>query len=134
MHRYGLFDAGFDFGAQLPPRTGTPPLPFLHDYAVERGFAAVGPQTLYTPQTGFGWAGTYGLVATAAPKMDGKTLRGSAPRPEALPQEPLYQDFVTRHPAAGYDNATFLVDLPDGAYEVTVILGDRSARRATTAR
>ena len=127
LHRYGLFDAGFDFGAQLPPRTGTPPLPFLHDYAVERGFAAVGPQTLYTPQTGFGWGGTYGLVATAAPKMDGKTLRGSAPRPEALPQEPLYQDFVTRHPAAGYDNATFLVDLPDGEYEVTVILGDRSA-------
>ena len=36
--RYGHFDLGFDFGAQLPPRTGTPPLPYLHDYPTERRF------------------------------------------------------------------------------------------------
>lgn len=127
FRRYGLFDRGFDFGGQLPPRTGTPPLPFLHDYAVERRFTGVGPQTLYTPETGFGWGGTYGLLATAAPTMDGKTLRAAAPKPEHLPREALYCDFVHRHPAAPYDNASFLVDLPNGEYEVTTILADRSA-------
>ncbi|HEU5315331.1 MAG TPA: hypothetical protein VFX49_04435, partial [Chloroflexota bacterium] len=125
--RYGLFDAAFDFGPQLSNRTGTPPLPYLHDQTVERRFAAVGPQTLYSPERGFGWGGTYGLVAGEGPKLDGKTLRASGPRPAALPLEPLYSDFVGRHPAAPYDNATFLVDLPNGEYEITAILADRSA-------
>ncbi|HEX2325270.1 MAG TPA: hypothetical protein VHQ00_07705, partial [Chloroflexota bacterium] len=138
--RYGHFDLGFDFGAQLPPRTGTPPLPYLHDYPTERRFLPVGPQTLYSPHTGYGWGGTYGLLATAFPRIDGKTLRASAPHPTVLPTRPagstphptvlptqaLYADFVHRHPAAGYDNATFLVDLPNGDYEVTVVLADRS--------
>ncbi len=138
--RYGHFDLGFDFGAQLPPRTGTPPLPYLHDYPTERRFLPVGPQTLYSPHTGYGWGGTYGLLATPFPRIDGKTLRASAPHPTDLPTRPagsrpppaalptqaLYADFVHRHPAAGYDNATFLVDLPNGDYEVTIVLADRS--------
>jgi hypothetical protein len=127
FHHYGLFDLGFDFGAQLPPRTGTPPMPYLHDYSVERRFTGIGPQTLYSPATGYGWGGTYGLVAAEAPPFDGKTLRAAAPKPAALPREALYCDFVYRHPAAAYDNATFLVDLGNGEYEVVVILADRSA-------
>ena len=86
--RYGHFDLGFDFGAQLPPRTGTPPLPYLHDYSTERRFLPVGPQTLYSPHTGYGWGGTYGLLATAFPRIDGKTLRASAPHPTPLPSRP----------------------------------------------
>ncbi len=83
--RYGHFDLGFDFGAQLPPRTGTPPLPYLHDYSTERRFLPVGPQTLYSPHPGYGWGGTYGLLATAFPRIDGKTLRASAPHPTRSP-------------------------------------------------
>jgi len=124
--RYGLFDTGFDFGPQLSNRTGTPPLPFLHDHSVERRFKHVGPQTLYTPERGYGWGGTYGLVAAEGPKVDSKTLRASGPRPAQLPREPLYTDHIGRHPSAPYDNATFLVDLPNGAYEVTVVMADRS--------
>jgi hypothetical protein len=127
LREYGLFDLGFDFGQQLPPRTGIPPIPYLHDYSVERRFAGVGPQSLYDPARGWGWGITSGLLATEAPKCDGKTLRASGPRPATLPREPLYCDFVSRHAAAPYDNGTFLVDLPNGDYDVVVILADRSA-------
>ena len=124
--RYGLFDVAFDFGGQLPQRTGTPPLPFMHDYAVERRFTAVGPQTLYTPERGYGWGGTYGLVAAEAPKVDSKTLRASARARRATararllrlrrapPGRPLRQRHVPCRP-------------PGRRYEVTAILADRSA-------
>lgn len=124
--RYGLFDLAFDFGPQLSNRTGTPPLPFLHDHTVERRFKPVGPQTLYSPERGYGWGGTYGLVAAEGPKLDSKTLRASGPRPAQLPREPLFSDHIGRHPAAPYDNATFLVDLPNGEYQATIVLADRS--------
>ncbi|MBI3971810.1 MAG: hypothetical protein HY332_11025 [Chloroflexi bacterium] len=130
FQRYGLFDYGFDFGGALPPRTGSPPMPYLHDYRVERRFIGVSPQSLYAPETGWGWGVTYGLVATEAPKIPGGTLRAASPHPAGLPREALYRDFVGRDPAAPYDKATFVVDLPDSDYDVCVILADRSVAPA----
>ena len=128
FRRYGLFDYAFDFGAAQTGRRSTPPMPYLDDYAVERRFTAVGPKSVYEDTVGWGWAGTYGKSAREAPAPGGGTLRAAVPNPKDLPREPLYSDFVLRHPAANYDNATFFVDVPDGDYEVVVILADRSAQ------
>ena len=128
FRRYGLFDYAFDFGAAQTGRRSTPPMPYLDDYAVERRFTAVGPKSVYEDTVGWGWAGTYGKSARETPAPGGGTLRAAVPNPKDLPREPLYSDFVLRHPAANYDNATFFVDVPDGDYEVVVILADRSAQ------
>ncbi|MDH7571564.1 MAG: hypothetical protein QHJ73_18460, partial [Armatimonadota bacterium] len=79
----------FDFGP-----TGTPPL---------RGFVRVSPETLYTPQRG------YGL-------KDARVWRAF----DVLQPDPLYQTFVC------IESGGFALDLPNGRYHVFVNLDSPS--------
>ena len=137
--RYGHFDLGFDFGAQLPPAPGRPPCP-TSTITPPSGASspwAPRPSTPPTPATAGG-----APTASSPPPSPASTARPSAPPPltprpprpasrlgsppQPSPPRPSTPTSCTATPAAGYDNATFLVDLPNGDYEVTVVLADRS--------
>jgi hypothetical protein len=125
--RYGLFDYGFDFGPPPAPRTSYWVQAIVSDYVVERRFTGVFTDTLYTPERGYGWHASRELVGSAAPAVSVEIWRGSAPRPAVLPANMLLGDFVARGRNAHYDNSIFLVDLPNGVYELRFLMTDQSA-------
>ena len=69
---------------------------------MESGYTQVTETTLYSSGTGYGWTGITGLAS----------------RDRTLPDN-LKRDFV-----AGTDS-TFVVDLANGDYQITVIIGDQ---------
>jgi hypothetical protein len=76
------------------------------DSPIESSFARVTPASVYTSGTGFGWAtnSSAGLLGVNRGPVAGTS--------------PLTQDFISTR------DATFLVDLTNGIYDVTLILGD----------
>ncbi len=78
--------------------------------------AAVTPDTLYTPARGYGLLPSTGLVSSTA---------GDA----ALAKDPLRADaLVSDHPFY------FVIDMPEGNYDVTVLLGDPAGDADTTVK
>ncbi len=75
-------------------------------------YTAVLPSTLYEPSLGYGWL-------TAPGGVNRGTLSGTT-------QSALLQD--SHWGTGGAGARTFQIDLPDGDYEVTVTMGDTSAR------
>jgi large repetitive protein len=84
---------------------------------VQSGYTRVSPNTLYSPSTGYGWG------KTGADSRDrGATGTGSG-------EESLERDFCLVN--AG--NA-FYVDLPNGKYRVTLLVGESSGKSGITVR
>ncbi len=84
-----------------------PTLPYRFDFgsgAAESGYTKILPTTAYSAARGYGFASTANLVAVNRGAPD--ALRG---------------DFITSSKPF-----TFNTDLPDGNYNVTVILGDNA--------
>lgn len=91
----------------------TPPLRFdFGSGPVAEGCAGVAPDTAYTPARG------YGLIAVTAPR----NVSGAGT--DALRNDALVSDRPF----------SFVIDLPEGNYDVTVILGDPSAATDTTVK
>jgi hypothetical protein len=88
--------------------TSFPRVPQRFDFgtaATESGYVAVGAETLYRPEQGYGWVGS-----AAAPDMVVRD-RGGPDR--------LRRDFVF-----GRTSRVFRIDAPMGRYRLTVIAGD----------
>ena len=84
---------------------------------VQTGYTRVSPNTLYSPSTGYGWG------KTGADSRDrGATGTGSG-------EEDLERDFCLVN--AG--NA-FYVDIPNGKYRITLLVGDSTAKSGVTVR
>ena len=91
----------------------SPKLPYKFDFGagpVVAGYTQILPTTAYSAARGYGFASTANLVSVD---------RG---RPDAL-----LRDFITSSKPF-----TFNTDLPNGNYNVTVILGDEAGTSATT--
>jgi hypothetical protein len=121
--RYGIFDSGYDFGETPPKPTGLWTWPYQSDYSVERRFKGVHPDTLYSRDRGFGWRNIIGLRAVGAP---GVAVRGTGAGSSNLPADMLYIDYVVPVKGKAYSSETFLADLPDGLYDLTFIMCDKS--------
>jgi len=122
----GSADYAFDFGPE--PGTETTALwstTYTNDFTVERRFRGVFPGSLYDPAAGFGWIGGERLAAPAPPRVSGYTWSGARMGRTGLPKEALLGDYVK-----GEKEAVFRVDLPEGHYQGTVILADRSPQPA----
>ncbi len=120
---YGIFNEGFDFGATLPKAK---PKPDERSESVERRFKGVFPTTKYCKELGYGWQEVSQLFAKEAPFVGIHGLRGVNclelnKKISNLPGEMLSPDFVgSKNPAS------FLVDIPDGKYRLTFLIGDTS--------
>ena len=85
--------------------------------AVQPGYTRVHPDTLYSPSTGYGWG-----KAGADSRDRGVTGTGSG-------EESLERDFCLVN--AG--NA-FYVDIPNGKYRISVIVGDKTGKSGVVVR
>ena len=94
----------FDFGTKTSP--------------VQAGYTRVAENTLYSPVTGYGWGNS----------NVGSRDRGDVGTPGGS-ERGLERDFCL--PAAG--NA-FYVDIPDGKYRLTLIVGDSISKTGITVR
>ena len=135
FERYGLFTAGFDFGGKLSatgPRFYTRKDPEYDP--VEPRFTGISGEDGYSQDTGYGWEGDVNLSVVRRPPVSFTVLRGasyigreSVRRPIVtypdvdVPVEYLNADFV-----ASRSPASFRVDLPDGRYLLTFVIGDVS--------
>jgi len=123
FRNYGIFNNGFDFGATSPEAKHK-----LEERSesVERRFKGVFPITKYSKELGYGWQEANQLFAEEAPFVNVQGLRGVNcfelnREISDLPGEMLSPDFVgSKNPAS------FLVDIPDGKYCLTFLIGDDS--------
>lgn len=129
--RYGDFDPGFDFGApaEKPPREHLAS-GLWAEYSAEPGFTEVDGSAAYDPSRGYGFVGASGIRTVCAPnvrlapaRLDNRTreatFRLNRDRFRAY-RNMVYADYVWSD-----GPASFRIDLPDGDYEVIVILCDR---------
>lgn len=120
---YGIFDRGFDFGEPAP--TVKHKQSECSD-SIEKRFTGVFPTTRYSQEHGYGWRTTGQLRAKKAPFINIYGLR-SVNHPylnrdiSDFPTEMLSPDFVGSH-----EPASFLVDVPNGRYRLTFLIGDSS--------
>ena len=118
---YGIFEKGFDFGAT--------PLEAKNEWekrsdSVEKRFDGVFPTTKYSKERGYGWQKKGKLSAREAPFVNIYGLRGLNHfelnrKISDLPTEMLSPDFIGSN-----DEACFVIDLPNGAYRLTFLVGD----------
>jgi hypothetical protein len=116
-------DYAFDFG----------PIPFtrnieayntsyVNDFMVEKRFKGVFPSSKYDPQVGYGWISGDDLSAVQPENPTRYTWYGATKEElKNIPEEALLGDFIT-----GTKPAEFRVDLPDGHYQGTIIISDKS--------
>ncbi|MFO7956324.1 MAG: hypothetical protein R6X33_04435 [Candidatus Brocadiia bacterium] len=126
FERYGIFVHAFDFGPHAEiSYTGHGRDPSDYDL-VEPRFTRIGADDRYQPETGHGWEDDAEVRSAGGRQLPRALYRGTRlPRsekgPEDFPAEFLYFDFVR-----GTDPATFRLDVPDGRYLLTFIIGDAS--------
>jgi hypothetical protein len=116
-------DYAFDFGpTPFSQNTEAYNTPYVNDFMVERRFKGVFPSTKYDPQVGYGWIAGEDLTAVQ-PKNPTRYTWYGATKEELnnIPEEALLGDFIT-----GTKPAVFRVDLPDGHYQGTIIISDKS--------
>ena len=94
----------FDFGTKISP--------------VQAGYTRVAENTLYSPATGYGWGNS---SVSSRDRGDVGTPGGA--------ERMLERDFCI--PGAGNG---FYVDIPDGKYRVTMIVGDSISKTGVTVR
>ena len=117
-------DYGFDFGpAPLTAVTEAWSAIYTNYYTVEPRFRGVSPDSRYDPAVGFGWIEARDLNAERPTPVSGNVWRGASKNDRAFPPEALLGDFVR-----GSQPAVFRIDLPEGHYQGTVIVTDKSAQ------
>jgi hypothetical protein len=142
FERYGNFDIGFDFGKKpeeiVPGGASFSAMyqPIISNYPVERGFKGAYNDSLYDSNVGYGWID----VQEIYPSRVGPSLN-IGPRAEAwealglysatrltfrLYGNAIYDDYV-----CGTKPATFRVDLPNGEYDITLIMKEEGAFSAS---
>ena len=130
--RYGGAAAAFDFGASKKDWSFGVWVHFAcqESYMTERGFRQVGADAAYSPESGFGWE-------SGAPA----DVEMPLVRLNDLQFDPWYRDSGWKRPVEkckGFRNAltedgvcgsgpaVFRCDLPNGEYEVTVLIADQT--------
>jgi hypothetical protein len=116
-------DYAFDLGPE--PFTHTTALwstSYTNDYTVEPRFRGVFPSSRFDPADGFGWIEASDLTAPTPESISRYVWSGARKSDDELPSEALLGDFIQ-----GYKEAVFRIDLPEGHYQVTVIVTDRSS-------
>jgi hypothetical protein len=119
-------DYAFDFGPE--PLTGTTEAwstVYTNNFMVEPRFRGVFPSSRFDPATGFGWIEARDVTAEPARSVPGGVWAGSSRTATALPEDALLGDFIR-----GNQPSVFRIDLPEGHYQGTVIITDRSASPA----
>ena len=121
--QFGLFTHGFDFG---PSWMGRQPTRAATGLEPEPRFTEIDIQSAYNPEKGYGWTKTAGLRMFSFGQVPHTLIWGVhfiQPGEEydlaALETMPL--DGLTQRYVMAETPHTFQVDLPDGAYEVTLI-------------
>ena len=113
------FDFGFDFGVE-PEVPATGPLyrrdPYLWRHTVEPRFQAVGPDTAFSPERGYGWVSGGERKAHALPLTPYVEIRSAVKDPRHLPANVLYGDWLE-----GRGAQTFRVRTGDGRFRVRVV-------------
>jgi hypothetical protein len=115
----GRFDFGFDFGAEpQAPATGAIYRrdPYLWRHTVEPRFQAVGPDTMFSAERGYGWVGGGERKAHALPLTPYVEIRSAVKDPRQLPANVLYGDWLE-----GRGAQTFRVRTGDGRFRVSVL-------------
>jgi hypothetical protein len=130
--RFGGHTRAFDFGGRPEIGPNYSRIRSMHDYHVEKGFIGVDGSMGWGWGRPYGWESDGGIESVAAPLVrfcDWHTdtvFRDSMERPGWEKLAP-YADQLTTDYVAGRSVATFHCTLPAGAYEVIVLLADRSA-------
>jgi hypothetical protein len=122
----GNFDFGFDFGPKAYTDVTEIYTPrYTNYYSIEHRFQGVFPQSYYNPQQGFGWNTEASPQALQPPKVSRTVWRASNIENLEIPDQALLSDFVF-----GTEPVVFRIDLPEGHYQATLILTDRSPQPA----
>jgi hypothetical protein len=128
LHQEELFQIlqNFDFGFDFGPRAYTNPTEiytpwYANNYWVEHRFQGITPHSFFNPQQGYGWNGDFELEAVQPPKVERWVWRAANLDNLNLPDQVLLRDFVR-----GRNEAVFMLDLPEGHYQATLVMTDRS--------
>jgi len=119
----GRFEFGFDFGGSpQPPATGATYRrdPYLWRHTVEPRFEAVGPDTAFSAERGYGWASGGERKAHALPLTPYVEIRAATKGPRQLPANVLYGDWLE-----GHGTQTFRIRSGDGRFRVRVLTPER---------
>ncbi len=118
------FDYGFDFGPKSFTDVITAYSPiYTNYYTIEHRFQGVFPHSFYNPQSGYGWIEGEDLRAEQPGKIPITVWRAVNLESLNLPEEALLGDFVQ-----GNKPALFRIDLPEGHYQATLLITDRSSK------
>ncbi len=116
------FDFGFDFGPKAYTSVTTIYTPYYTNYyTIEHRFQGVFPHSFFNPQQGFGWNKEVVLKAEQPPKIPRRLWRASNLKNLDIPSQALLGDFIQ-----GSEPAVFRIDLPEGHYQATLIITDKS--------
>jgi hypothetical protein len=90
------------------------------DAPLKKGYKRVSTNTVYTPQSGYGWVGNLSGLTAGYQKCNGKL--GSY---FVLYTEELFSEFITGDSSDNPDfiEHTFKVDLPNGDYKIHMVMG-----------
>lgn len=115
-------DYAFDFGPRpLTRTTATWSTSYTNYYSVEPRFRGVSPSSHFDPALGFGWIEAQDLTALEPESISRYVWSGARSYDSDLPGEALLGDFIQ-----GSEEAVFRIDLPEGHYQGTVIVTDRT--------
>ncbi|TKJ32591.1 hypothetical protein CEE39_05165 [bacterium (candidate division B38) B3_B38] len=116
------FDYGFDFGPRAFTNVITAYSPiYTNYYTIEQRFQGVFPHSFYNSQQGYGWVEAEDLRAEQLPRVPGSVWNASNLDNLNFPPQALLGDFVQ-----GNKPAVFRLDLPEGHYQATLLITDRS--------
>lgn len=117
-------DYAFDLGPEPFTRTTTLwSTSYTNDYTVEKRFRGVFPSSRFDPAAGFGWIEASDIKAPVPEPISRNLWNGSRKSEDKFPSEALLGDFIR-----GSRDAVFRIDLPEGHFQVTVIMTDRSSQ------
>lgn len=116
------FDYGFDFGPKAFTDVITAYSPiYTNYYTIEHRFQGIFPHSFYNSQQRFGWIEGEDLRAEHPAKVPDSVWRAVNLNSLDFPPEALMGDFIQ-----GNKPAVFKIDLPEGHYQATLIITDRS--------
>jgi hypothetical protein len=123
FHLLQNFDYGFDLGPKAFTDVITAYSPIYPNYyTIENHFQGVFPSSFYNPQHGYGWIEGEDLRSEQPAKVSSSVWRAVNLESLNFPEEALLGDFVQ-----GNKPAVFRIDLPEGHYQATLLITDRSS-------
>ena len=129
LKQFGRFTIGFDFGGPVktqPSRNAYDQTNYVLQNNVEPRYIAIDSDTLFAPQRGYGWLDNVARQSVAIPLAPYLEVRAVSRKPQDLPHDVLFRDYVT-----GHGPQRFAVTIEDGKYSVTFLHPDHSANRVS---